>query len=745
MRYVLCAGLVVGLFAALAGGPVADGRATQDVAGSTTVETASGLRVTVVRDGAYEITTAEPSWTFGGRLEGQLTSVIESASEDPIGRYREVSFEYAKPKPGRGAIRAYESSPIVLFTAVDVDASEVADVTRFPTLHRYPSLPYRLSYRTEPFSPLQFNSFDQATDSPWVFFDAAANGFVLSAADNFMVARTWQLPDGGITMGVAPEVGRLPDGFTHRTLLVASSGLNGLFETWGGALTSLQGKHRVPNDADLTLEKLGYWSDNGAAYYYRGEPALGYAGTLRAAVADVQRRGVQLGYLQLDSWFYPKGGNARWDNASGGVFLYRADQTLFSDGLLAFQQAVGLPLVAHARWIDPASPYRRTHAISGNVATDPRYWAETMAYLKASGVVTYEQDWLGAHAQPSSTSLTEPEAFMANMAQAAADHGLTLQYCMPLPRHFLQSTRYDGLTSMRVSDDRFERSRWDTFLYGSRLATALGTWPWSDVFFSSETHNLLLSTLSGGVVGIGDRIGAVDIGNLRRAVRADGVIVKPDTGLLPTDGTYVAEAQGPAPAMVATAATDHGELRAVYVVAYARGPNDVRTPSLSIRELGLAGSAYAYEPFTRSGRLIGEGDGIFNQPVRDLVYMVVVPVGPSGVAFLGDLGLFASLGRKRIPELADDGTLRAVVEFADGEHEATLGGYAPQQPSFSSPDSAIDAVAYDPVSGLFSFVVAPLASRRHATVGVTLREDVARLDTRHPFSVVVSADHPVPP
>ena len=40
-----------------------------------------------------------------------------------------------------------------------------------------------------------------------------------------------------------------------------------------------------------------------------------------------------------------------------------------------------------------------------------------------------------------------------------------------------------------------------------RLASALGEWSWTDVFMSSETSNLLLSTLSASMVGVGDALG----------------------------------------------------------------------------------------------------------------------------------------------------------------------------------------------------------------------------------------------
>ena len=106
------------------------------------------------------------------------------------------------------------------------------------------------------------------------------------------------------------------------------------------------------------------------------------------------------------------------------------------------------------------------------------------------------------------TTLTAGDAFTDGMARAAQEKGMSMQYCMALPRHFLQGARYGNLTTIRTSGDRFTRSKWDAFLYTSRLATALGIWPWADVFMSTETDNVLIATLSAGMVGNGDKIGA---------------------------------------------------------------------------------------------------------------------------------------------------------------------------------------------------------------------------------------------
>ncbi len=348
---------------------------------------------------------------------------------------------------------------------------------------------------------------------------------MLSPADNFLVSRMNESPGGAAEIRIAQRIQTLPAGFSHSTLLVFDKGVNQAFSVWGSALLALGGKLRAANDANVVLAKLGYWTDNGARYYYKFDPQLGYAGTLLAVRDQFAKLGVPLGYMQLDSWWYPKGVNARWNSVSSalpdGEYTYRADKELFPDGLAAFQQSLGLPMVTHARWISTASPYRTQFKMSGNVVLDPAFWKSTSEYLAAAGVVTYEQDWLDHNAQ-TELNLQDPQSFLENMSQAMLSKGITIQYCMPLPSHYMASTQYSNVQTIRTSDDRFDREKWDSFLYDSRLATAVGLWPWTDVFFSNELPNLILSTLSAGPVGVGDALGETNAHNLAAAVRADG-------------------------------------------------------------------------------------------------------------------------------------------------------------------------------------------------------------------------------
>src|SRR6202011_2464256 len=105
----------------------------------------------------------------------------------------------------------------------------------------------------------------------------------------------------------------------------------------------------------------------------------------------------------------------------------------------------------------------------------------------------------------------------------------------------LQGSEYANVTNTRVSSDGFGSSRYHDFLYTSRLASAMGIWPWVDVFASTQTQNLLFSNLSAGPVGTGDALGSESAGNLLLALRGDGVIVKPDSPIAPTDASYIAE------------------------------------------------------------------------------------------------------------------------------------------------------------------------------------------------------------
>jgi hypothetical protein len=666
---------------------------------AVTIGGAGGLTVSVDPSGSYDISIPGLAWDFGGTAGYPLSNLAVASGTDTAGTFSEISFDFKSDAPHHAAIRSYWDHRAVLFSVSNSAAS--ANAIQFPNLSRYPPGLSHVNFC----GMFAFPSFyGWAEESPWVFFDSAANAFVLSPASNFTVASTAWGPKGELSSGISPKIASLPEGFSHRVLLVVENGINQAFDTWGKMMTDLYGKTRPAADADSTLNRIGYWTDAGSTYYYNTLPSTSYSDTLMAAKAGFEAQGISLGYMQLDSWFYPKGPSADWTDGGGGIDQYMAAPALFESGLARFQQALGPALVTHARWIDPASPYRQQYKFSGDVSIDPLYWTEIARYLANAGVVAYEQDWLSNQAQ-AAFNLTDEDDFLDSMAAAMALEHIDMQYCMPTPRHFLKSVQYANLTSIRASGDRFDRTRWTSFLYASRLASALGIWPFTDVFMSSETENLLLATLSAGPVGVGDPVGSLNGANLLRAVRADGVIVKPDAPLTPLDRSYLGDAHADNAPLIASTYTDFGGLRSHYVFAYSRAADT--QVAFSPSSFGLNQPAYLYNYFDGTGSVVTPETAVTAAFQDAWVYLVAAPIGPSGMAILGDTGHFVPMGKKRVTAFEDDGTVRLTVAFAQGEASRTLRGYSPSAPKASAVRGAVGAVTYDSGTGQFSVAVGP--------------------------------------
>lgn len=207
------------------------------------------------------------------------------------------------------------------------------------------------------------------------------------------------------------------------------------------------------------------------------------------------------------------------------------------------------------------------------------------------------------------------------------------------------------------------------------------------------------------MVGVGDPIGAESRENLFKTIRADGVIVKPDGPIVPLDAQYVQDAQKLNNPMIASTYTDFGAgMKALYVFAYVRGSNT--TATFTPASLGLTGNVYVYIYFTGTGSVVPAGNS-YSDTVNSESYYIVVPIGSSGIAFLGDTGKFVSFGKKRIAQIADNGTVQATIRFASGETSLTMHGYSPIVPSVVALDGSVNSVSYDSSTQLFSFVVSP--------------------------------------
>jgi hypothetical protein len=686
----------------------------------------TGLAVHVDKtSGDYEVSETNPAWHFGGSLGQSLSDVKTARGKDAGGSYRAISFAWQDGiSPMKGEIRIYRKTSVAVFSETCGSAMELPPAP-FPSFTNVPEELHVFSYQQKTFAPPQFAASDCST--PWLLFDDAANALVISPASHFMVAAMNGDGHHQIASGFNAKLRNLPAGFTQQTILAYGHGINLTWDLWGKSLLALQGGERPGNEADTILKYFGCWTDNGAYYYYNYDLAKGYQGTLESLMDHYRQEQIPVRYLQLDSWWYyktftgpdgkigktksPKLPEGEW-NRYGGLLEYKAHPALFPDGLAAFQQSIQLPLITHNRWIDPASPYHQHYTISGVASVDPKWWDDIATYLKASGIVTYEQDWLDRiynYSPAFSRDDGTADAFLDNMSRACREQGITVQYCMPYPCHFMQGSHYPNLTTIRTSDDRFGPDRYDSFLYVSRLARSMGIWPWSDVFNSIETNNLLLATLSAGPVGIGDAMGMENKDNILMSARPDGVIVKPDVAIVPLDQSYLADAQHLSTPLVAATDTDHDGYKTEYVYAFNRSKTDSETLHFEPSELGFTGSVVVYDSFSGALRRFNAGDTYSAAlDVRASAFYVVAPFGKSGIAFLGDQGKFVSNGKNRIPLLKDeDGKLTVEVLFASDEKSVILHGCSNTPLKATTRFAQVKFLKYDPSNGYFEIEASP--------------------------------------
>ena len=409
--------------------------------------------------------------------------------------------------------------------------------------------------------------------------------------------------------------------------------------------------------------------------------------------------------MELDSWYYPKGNPPSWVNNGYGMATFEPDPAVLPQGLPAFQESLGLPLTTHARWIDPQSSICTTYKMSGNVCIDPLYWQAYANFLVSSRVQVLEQDWLSSHAQ-TDFNLTDPYAFLDNMAAAMAAAGRSLIYCMPRWVDIMQSTHYDNVVAVRVSPDFMKRAHWDQMIFDSQIASAVGLWPFADNFLSTSVKDALLATLTAGPVGSGDSLTAIDAVNLRQIIRRDGVIVKPDVPLTPLDSTYVARSASQTAPVVASTYTDHGGVRTSYVFGYATTDGSQSAISFTAQSLGIGGTVYVYDYFGKEGSVVGAGEQFTDTVDYNGSYFIVAPIGASGMALIGDAGRFVGCGKKRIASKADDGTLNVSINFAAAEEHVVLRFYSPAKPLVQGVVGRVNRLV-DEGAGLYRVTVTP--------------------------------------
>jgi hypothetical protein len=516
--------------------------------------------------------------------------------------------------------------------------------------------------------------------------------------------------DDGWRCGWHGDLAEAPAGFTTELAVWAAAGPRAALGAWIGWLRQQHAPQRPSRYADVGVARLSYWTDNGAYYYYRTEPDTDYLTTLERAVDDCEARGIPIGLVQIDSWFYPHE-HLRPVSAEGaplvppsGMLAWEPRADLFPDGWPDLQRRLGhRPLAFHSRHFARRSPYfERFPAWSDGDYAHPQDGAlfdHLLGRAADWGALTYEQDWMvesffgvrGLRAAPG-----RARAWQEQLDRAAAAHGLTLQFCMSTPPDFLQTLSLRRVTSIRTSGDYrylFDNGlNWVWFLHTNALARALGLNAFKDVFLSDRAAEpyaeieALLAALSCGPVGIGDRIGRADRDLVQRTCREDGVLIKPDAPLAALDHCFRSSTYVDARLLLGETCSAHPAGRWVYLVAlHASRAREPIAERCTLAQLGAqrpAGPVLAYD--WRSGgwtRLEPDGGWDLELPWQDWSLRVLCPLLPGERALFGDVGKYATVGDRRLANI-EAGNDRISFDVRGAPHTAVhVHGHAPTAPA----------------------------------------------------------------
>ena len=719
------------------------------------IEAGNGLVARIDVDGVVRIEWGEADWFGPGRLtrhgavapvEGEVTLAEVSVTEidDDIGHARLATVHRGVVQ---ASVRAYRGLPMLVFrlqattdldgiatgtfaeptvgwpvfTPAERDADGVDPAARalafqccefaFPTgadtsMDRFFVLPHR-----------------PPTGWPLVISATDGRTLLLAPLDSFH-DQTIGLNGGTVRCGWHGDIDTVAAGFATELAIIAGADVRSCVTAWGSLLLRRAGTVRPGRWPDALGSRPSYWTDNGAAYWYKTEPGLDAPSSIVAAVDDLLANGVPIGSVQLDSWWYPHAelrpfDTDEWVVPPTAMVAWEPRSDVLPEGIVALRERLhSLPLAAHIRHLSSAAPIASELPMHVDgpcaVPATAQAYERWLDQCVAWGIQTFEHDWLVEvffGVRPLRAVPGRAREWQEGIDRAARERGITLQWCMGTPADMAQTVTLTQVTSVRTSGDHgyiaTPGQLWAWFCTTNVLARALGLMPFKDVFRSDPEvagdhgePEALLSALSTGPVGLGDRVGRIDAALAMRTCRADGILIKPHVPLAATSRSMMVSAGTRPVLMVAECFSDHPAGRWAYVMSMRCSPRVGATTGevhlADLDESAPIGDVVVWD--WRSGiatPMSSDGHWSCTLASEQWAFHVIAPVLGGGIAVVGDVSKFVTAGDARVVVSEIDGGLRIVVKGAN--ERVSLTGWAKRPPR-----RVEGAVQHDSVTGVWT-------------------------------------------
>ena len=434
-----------------------------------------------------------------------------------------------------------------------------------------------------------FESFREGRNLPIIATDDYNRTIVLSPLSPLLHATVSLRHDPPeIRCGLPRALHRLPAGTVCRTLLTWGDGVNDTIDHWSRLLATFHDAAPIRPDADVLLEKISYWTNAGSAYWYNTVRGSSYAMTLRLLRHRHAALGLRFGSYQLDSWWYQRehdgytGGILDWAprpeaprrnyNVPVGRKKVRRLAVFPLERMSDAQAILDAPLGCHFKQLSIHSPHVAASPddfLCEDFAM-PRSEAQAVALFRTLfshprwRLAYVVHDWL-QWMSDRHTAFRDPElgpgyfrALDAALRSLPAPDNRcghpTLQLCMTQPSMTLNAVTLPAVTTIRSTPDAYSfflegPRRWWWHLFSARFIEAVGRHAFYDNRRSSgfvpgrraawTDLEFRWLCLSGGPVGLSDRIGRENMARIQRCILADGALLKPDQPARPLDRCFL--------------------------------------------------------------------------------------------------------------------------------------------------------------------------------------------------------------
>ncbi|XP_067660687.1 uncharacterized protein [Haliotis asinina] len=379
--------------------------------------------------------------------------------------------------------------------------------------------------------------------SPFSVFDTNGNALTFGQLNNVMTTPLWQdKTNNFLYYGIMGGIEQIPTNFSYHIFSAYSSeGPENSMSVWGFVIRSLVYKGAKPEDP--SGDAIGYWTDEGSYYFDKTDGTSTYEDTLIKVFSDAHNRSIPYRYVELDTWWFTKG-------QGGGVKEWTAPTDIFPKGIEYVHRSLNVPIVAKNNFWSSDNVYAKQNGgafnfeVEGDMAipTDEAFWDKIFSESKQWGLVTYIQDNMTEifrNFPRMQTDLNFARDWLVKMAASALRHNITIQYSGATPTMALLALQLPAVTQLRVLGGHGTESDQRNILASSVFSALSYVFAFKGALLTqdqkggvsgttSAAQSSVIAVLSGGLVGIGDKIGHTNTSIIKRMCSSDGTILKPN-------------------------------------------------------------------------------------------------------------------------------------------------------------------------------------------------------------------------